>query len=90
MTESPDDKIVHESLDTSRDEPAVQVAEVIASLEDVNSDQLMPVYNQIDHVLEHIFSNPPDPDAQIEVTFTYEQYRVTVGQDGEAKFVKAG
>lgn len=83
-----DGEIVYESLDKARAEPAVQIAEVVASLEDTDQDRLTPVYRQIDHVLQHIFSDPPDESAQIEVTFRYENYRVTVEQNGEAKFVR--
>lgn len=89
MTREHDDEIVHRELDTTRDEPAVQIAEVVASLEETDEDKLTPVYDQINHVLTHIFSNPPDTTAQIEVTFTYENYRVTVEQSGDARFVKA-
>lgn len=39
-----------------------------------------------DHA-DEIFSNPPAPEAQIRITFSYEGYRVTVEQDGTAKFV---
>lgn len=89
MTRSHDDEIVHQELDKTRAEPAVQIAEVVASLEDEAEDELTPVYDQIDHVLSQIFSDPPDENAQIEVTFTYENYRVTVEQNGAARFVKS-
>lgn len=88
MTESHNDDVVCQELDTTRSEPAVEVAEVVASLEDTDQDTLTPVYEQIDHVLAHIFSDPPDSSAQIEITFTYESYRVTVEQNGTAQFVR--
>jgi hypothetical protein len=88
MTGSHDDEIVHDELDKDRNEPAVQIVEVVASLEETDQDELKPIYDQIDHVLSHIFSNPPDEEAQIEITFTYENYRVTVEQNGAARFVR--
>lgn len=90
MTEARDDEIFHHELKTSRDEPSVQIAEIVASLEDTDVDDLTPVYDQIDHVLSQIFSDPPDPSAQVEVTFSYERYRITVEQNGEATFIKTG
>lgn len=88
MSDSNEDSIVHERLDVERPEPAVEIAEIIASLDDEDVTQLSSTYDQIDHVLTHIFSNPPDPDAQVEVSFTYEGYRVTVEQNGRARFVE--
>ena len=73
-------------LDTDAGNPAVQVAEVVAELKGTEPDQLESTYDQIDHVLDHIFSNPPSPDADVVVAFTYEGYRVTVAQDGMAEF----
>lgn len=45
------------------------------------------LWETIDHVVDHIFSDPPSPDAQVQVTFTYEGYRITVEQDGTTKLV---
>lgn len=88
MSDSNETEIVHRTLDTERIEPAEQVAEIIASLDNRKIEDVTTAYEQIDHVLTHIFSNPPDPDAQIEVTFTYDGYRVTVEQNGTARFVE--
>lgn len=88
MDESTTKSIVYRQLDTSADEPAVQVAEVIAELEGTTADKLDSTYRHIDHTLDHVFSNPPKPDAQMEITFSYEGYRVTVEQSGRAGFVK--
>ncbi|MDS0297657.1 hypothetical protein NDI76_02745 [Halogeometricum sp. S1BR25-6] len=88
MDETPDDAIIQRQLRTSAEEPAVQVAEIVAELEGTAADRLEPTYTQIDHMLDHLFSNPPAPEAQVEVTFTYEGYRITVGQSGRAQFVK--
>lgn len=87
MSDSHEESIVHERLDVDRQEPAVQVAEIVASLDGKDQTELSPVYDQIDHVLTHIFSNPPDPGAQVEISFTYEGYRITVEQNGRARFV---
>jgi hypothetical protein len=82
------ERIVHRELATDAGDPSVQVAEVIAELEDVDPTDLTDTHSCIDDVLANIFSNPPSPDAQMQVTFSYEGYRVTVEQNGNAKFVK--
>ncbi|MDS0296390.1 HalOD1 output domain-containing protein [Halogeometricum luteum] len=88
MDETPDDAIVQRQLQTSAGEPAVQVAEIVAELEGTAADRLDPTYLHVGHILDHLFSNPPAPEAQVEITFTYEGYRITVGQSGRAQFVK--
>jgi hypothetical protein len=40
-------------------------------------------------MLDVVFENPPAPEAQVEVTFSYEGYRITVEQNGRARFVQA-
>jgi hypothetical protein len=81
-------KIVHRDLDTDRGEPALQIVEIVAELEEKEERTLQSVWGCIDHVIDHLFSDPPSPDAQAQITFSYEGYRITVEQNGQAKFVK--
>lgn len=88
MSDSPDDEIVRRQLDTEDEEPVTMIAEIVAELEGVRHDELKPTYEHLDHVIDEIFSHPPVPEAQVEITFTYEGYRITVEQNGSAQFVK--
>lgn len=88
MDEVPEEEIIHRQLDTERDEPVTMIAELVAELEGVQHDELTTTYEHLDHVLGEIFSNPPVPEAQVEISFTYEGYRITVEQDGSAQFMK--
>lgn len=88
MDETPNDEIIQRQLQTNEEEPAVQVAKIVAELEGATADRLEPTYIQIDHMLDHLFSNPPASEAQVEITFTYEGYRITVEQSGRAQFLK--
>lgn len=85
---SPESKIVHRDLESDVDNPAVAVAEAIAEIEGTEADELTTTYDCIDGTLNELFSTPPSQDAQLTVTFTYEGYRITVEQNGSAKFVK--
>lgn len=87
MTEPHDSDIVHRQLDTDKDEPAIAIAEVVADLEGAPVEQLPPTYDCIDGVLSNLYSDPPGPEAQMTVEFTYCGYRITVEQSGAAKFV---
>lgn len=89
-TDEHDDEIAHRMLNTDVDEPAVAVAEAVADLEDVKPDDLPTTYNCIDGMLDEMYANPPSPEAQLAVEFTYAGYRVTVEQDGAAKFIAVG
>ena len=86
---SPDESgIVHWEFDTDSDDPAVDVAEVIAELENCEGTSLASMYDCIDGTIADLFSNPPAPEAQVQVKFSYEGYRVTINQDGSATFLK--
>lgn len=88
VTDSNDHEIIHRTLDTGVEEPVEQVAETIAELEGESVDDMTPLYNHIDHILDRLFSNPPADEAEITIEFTYEEYRITVEQNGHAQFVE--
>lgn len=88
--ESLDQQFVFRQFDTEAEEPTIDVAEAIADLKGVQPAELDPLYSTIDHVIENLYSDPPSPEAQVQITFTYEGYRITMHQDGTAKFVKVG
>lgn len=88
MTENTENEIIHRELDTDNESPSVAVAEAVADIDDVDTEELPPIYNCVDGMLAKMFSNPPSPDAQLEVCLTYAGYRITVEQNGVAKFVR--
>lgn len=88
MGDSHDGEIVHRELNTNRENPAVEIAEAVADMEDRAVDELPTTYECIDGMLAEIYGNPPAPEAQIEVEFTYADYRITVDQTGGAEFVQ--
>ncbi|WP_424019102.1 HalOD1 output domain-containing protein [Halorientalis pallida] len=88
MADSPDDRIVRRTLDTDAEEPAVEVAQAVADIEDREPTDLATIFECADHVLDHLFSNPPAEEAQMCIEFSYEEYRITVHQDGTAEFVR--
>lgn len=88
MEEQPESAFVHRELDTDAENPGVEVAQAVADIEGKESTDLANMYECVDGVLDDIFSNPPSPDAQMQATFSYEEYRITVEQNGDAEFVK--
>lgn len=82
-----EDAIVRRSLDTDAEEPAAQIATAVAELEGTDPAELASMWECTDDVLEHVFSDPPAPEAGLRVSFSYEGYRITVDQDGQAEFV---
>ena len=88
MVEDTDERIIRRELDTDEGNPAVQVANCVADLEETKTTDLPTMYDCVDGMLDNLFSEPPDPSAQMEVEFSYRTYRITVYQDGAAEFVK--
>lgn len=79
---------VRRQLARDGDEPGVQVARAVADIEGKDPVDLTEIYGCIDGVLDHVFSDPPAPEARLETAFTYEGYRIRIEQDGTAEFVK--
>ncbi|MFP8957288.1 HalOD1 output domain-containing protein [Natrialbaceae archaeon A-CW3] len=46
------------------------MVKAVTTLLDRDPSELTPLYSSIDHVIANIFSDPPKPDAQVEITFT--------------------
>ena len=75
-------------FDPFEDDPTYIIVETVAELEGIGSDELPSLYDTIDHVIDHVFSDPPIPEAQVQITFTYAGYRITLNQNGSATFLK--
>ncbi|ELY97441.1 HalOD1 output domain-containing protein [Natrialba asiatica] len=90
MSDRTEREVVHRDLDPDGDNPSVQVVEEIMDFEGADATELPTIYDCIDGMLNELFSNPPSPEAQMEVKFSYHGYRITVKQNGNAKFVKTG
>lgn len=88
MESNPESEIVHRDLDTNGENPGEQVAEAIAAVEGKEMTDLTQMYDRVDGILDNLFSDPPSLEAQMQVTFTYESYRITIEQDGNVKLVK--
>lgn len=87
MQSPPTDHIVHRELAVDGAEPATQIAEHVAALSERDVESLASTWGTFGHVVDDLFEEPPAPSAQVQVTFTYEGYRITVDQDGHATFV---
>jgi len=81
-------RVVHRTFDPADCSPEFDVVEAVADLENTEPDELPPLYTRIDNVIRNIFSEPPEPEAQVQVVFNYAGYRITIAQDGSAEFIK--
>lgn len=80
----------HRTFDPTDIEPETAVIAMVADLDEKEPTELSPLYSAVDDAISSIFSNPPASEAQVSITFTYENYRITIQQNGETKFVKLG
>ena len=87
MSNPEESDVHHRQLDHDAEEPAVAVAEAVADLRGVEVTELSSTYDCLNGILDHLFSNPPKETAEIEISFNYEGYHISVRQDGSADFV---
>lgn len=67
-------------------DPQMHPIRATANFKGVEDAELDPLYPTIDHLVEYMYSNPPSPAAQTELTFVYEAFRITLFQDWTAVF----
>lgn len=94
-TSAPDSEevIVHRELfegatPDPEDEPEIDIARIVADLEGKEATEISSLYDTIDHVVKKLYSNPPPIEAQAQLEFTFEGYRISLVQDGTATFMK--
>lgn len=88
MKKRDSEETIHREMDRDAENPSIEVVRAISDIEGRDATELTAIHDCIDGMLEHLFSTPPSPDAEVEVQFSYESYRVTVEQNGHAEFVK--
>ena len=86
--ENPESSIIYRDFDTDAEDAGLEIVMTVAEIEGRDATDLPRLHNHLDGVLDDLFSVPPSPKSQIEITFSYDTYRITLHQDGHAKFVK--
>lgn len=84
MNDSAGITVVHEKIDLSRSDPEVDLVEGIADLEETTPEELSPIWDCVGNMLESLSSVPSSSGAQLTLSFSYEGYRISVNQNGEA------
>jgi hypothetical protein len=79
--------VVYGEIEPDSTTAEYDLLEIIAELENTSIEELPSLYTQVDHFVETLFENPPSPESQTEITFSYAGYRITVTQDGTVKLV---
>lgn len=82
-----DSRIEHRQVDPHPEEGGIDMVELIADLEDKGPTELDSLYERVDNMLSELFSNPPSPEAQVELSFTYSGYRINVDQAGHVRLM---
>lgn len=90
MSDALEETIVHREIDVDEGEAAAEIAMHVADLEGREMAEMTNMWECTNDVLQHMLSEPPRPQAQMQVEFSYENYRITVHQDGVTEFVKVG
>lgn len=87
-SDSSDNDVIYRKLDADAESPGIEVAKAVADIDGKEVTELTTMHDCVDGVLDNLFSHPPSPEAQMRVTFNYEDYRVGVKQDGSVTLVR--
>jgi len=79
--------VVRTTIDPDPKTAEHDLLEIVADLEGVVIDELPSFYTEVDHFVEMLFENPPSPASQMEITFSYAGYRITMDWRGDVKVV---
>lgn len=80
--------IIYRNFDTDSENAGIEVVMTVAEIEGKDATDLPQLHNHLDGVLDNIFCDPPSPESQTEIAFSYCNYRITVQQNGHALFVR--
>lgn len=80
---------IRRELDTDADDPGTEVAMIVAEIDERDPTELPTIHECLNGILTDVFDDPPSPDARLQISFVYADYRITIYQDGTAEFVGA-
>ena len=83
-----DDRIVHRRIEPESGDADYRLLQLIAEVEGIDVTNLPPIYDRIDHLVTKMYENPPSPEAQAQLSFSYAGYRITLDQDGNVSLIK--
>lgn len=61
----------------------IELMEIIADIEGIAEEELPILWRDADHMISNLFESPPGQHAQMELTFTYAGYRISISQSGD-------
>lgn len=79
--------VVRDHITPDADTAEYDLLEIIATLEGKDIEELPSLYTQVNHFVESLFEDPPSPESQMEIRFSYAGYRITITQSGDVKLV---
>jgi hypothetical protein len=89
MDEEDDTAVRRDATDIERrritpdpDSAEYDLLELVAELEGCAIDDLPSFYQRVGHFVEMLYRVPPAPEAQMQLSFSYAGYRITVDQQG--------
>lgn len=76
----------HLKLTDGDEDPELLLIQTLADVSCSEVSDLPPLYCTINEMVESLFQSPPAPEAKVKISFSYEDYRITLYQDGHAVF----
>ena len=89
-SDAPEQRIYRRQIQVDPADPYLAIVHPIAEIEGCEVEDLPPLYNYVDHLLENLFSTPPSEKSQVQLSFSYYNYRIQLDQQGHMTIIRQG
>lgn len=85
---TPGEYITHTWIEPDSTTAEYAFLELIAEHRGEDIETLPPLYDEVDHFLETLFTDPPSEQAQLGLEFSYCGFRVRIDQSGHVTLLR--
>lgn len=81
-------RIHHRTIEPDEEIAPTDIVEHVADIEGCAVEELPSFWMRVGNVVQDVFSEPPGPEAQVTIQFTYAGYRIGLDQRGGLELMK--
>lgn len=84
-----DGGIVRRRIQPNPETAEYDFLQIVAELDGADVEHLPSLWHDLDGMVSRLFETPPAPESEVELTFLYDGYRVTIDRSGRVTLKRA-